>query len=81
VGLKGDKIMENLFTLDELGYMAIPTSAVYEKVSYQEALIQTEKIMRRVFAMNDSTYLEEDDLLDFAKERDMKFDKNGNVMC
>lgn len=71
----------NLFTLDELGDMAIPTSTVYEKVSYQEALIQTEKIMRRVFAMNDSTYLEEDDLLDFAKERDMKFDKNGNVMC
>lgn len=70
-----------LYTLDELGYMAIPSDAVYEKVAYQEALSQTEEVMRRVFVMYDATYIDEDELLDFSKEREMKYDDCGNIMC
>lgn len=68
------------YTLEELMWMAVPTDAIEEKVSYDEALKQTEKIMRQVYAMRDFTYLDEDDLLDFAKCRDMLFDKLGNCI-
>ena len=68
------------YTLEELMWMAVPTDAIEEKVSYDEALKQTEKIMRQVYAMRDFTYLDEDDLLDFAKCRDMLFDKLGNCL-
>ena len=68
------------YTLEELMWMAVPTDAIEEKVSCDEALKQTEKIMRQVYAMRDFTYLDEDDLLDFAKCRDMLFDKLGNCI-
>ena len=68
------------YTLEELMWMAVPTDAIEEKVSYDEALKQTEKIMRQVYTMRDFTYLDEDDLLDFAKCRDMLFDKLGNCI-
>jgi hypothetical protein len=68
------------YTLKELSWMALPTDAIDEKVSYREALKQTEDIMRRVYAMRDFTLLDEDDLLDFAECRDMLFDKAGNCI-
>lgn len=69
-----------LYTLDELGHMAI-LNLGYGKAAYHEALIQTKKAMRRILSMHNATRIDEDDLLDFSKDREMKYDGYGNIIC
>ena len=53
----------------------------YPLVSYKEAILQAAHVMRRIFAMRDSTYLEDEDVIQFINNRDMWFDINGNIIC
>ena len=70
-----------LYTLDEIFERAIGAAFLSpEFKAKDEAMYQTEDVMRRINNLNDATYLYEDDLLVFAKYREMKYDINGNVI-
>lgn len=71
-----------LYTLDELYDRAIDATFLSRELKAKdEAMFQTEHAMRRIERLNDSTYIDEDELLEFSRMREMKYDTNGNLIC
>lgn len=71
-----------LFTLDELYDRAIEATFLSPELKAKdEAMFQTEDAMRRIEKLDDSTYIDEDELLEFSEMRKMKYDTNGNLIC
>lgn len=69
------------FTLDEIFDRAIGSTFLSPELKAKdEAMSQTEARMRRVFLMHDDTPLDEDDLLDYAKEVGLRYDNGGNII-
>jgi len=74
--------MTKLYTLDELYDRAIGAAFLSRELKAKdEAMFQTEHAMRRIERMDDSTYIDEDELLEFSEARKMKYDTNGNLIC
>lgn len=79
--MKGDGYIIMWFSLDEIFDRAIgATFLSLELKAKDEAMSQTEARMRSVFVMRDDTPLDEDDLLDYAKEVGLRYDNGGNII-